>query len=106
MGFVTAEGKGQYGIEQQLDDNLKGQDGLLQSVTDVRNVPLTVGKDNVRIEPKPGQNIVLSIDRNIQSYSEEALKRGIEKAGATEGSVLVMDPKNGEIMAIPNYPTF
>lgn len=106
LGFVNAEGKGQYGVEQQLNDTLRGQDGLLQSVTDVRNVPLTVGKDNIRIEPKPGENVILSVDRNIQSYAEEALKRGVEKANATEGSVLVMNPNNGKVLAMANFPSY
>lgn len=106
LGFVNAEGKGQYGVEQQLNDKLKGRDGLLQSVTDVRNVPLTVGKDNVRIEPEAGENVVLSIDRNIQSYAEEALKRGIESANATEGSVIVLNPNDGQVLAMANYPTY
>lgn len=106
LGFVNAEGKGQYGVEQKLDSKLRGRDGILQSVTDVRNVPLTVGKDNIRIEPQPGDNIVLSIDRNVQSYTEEALKRGIEKAGASEGSVIVMNPNDGRVVAMANYPTF
>jgi len=106
LGFVNAEGDGQYGVEQQLNDRLKGQDGLLQSVTDVRNVPLALSKDNIRIEPKAGENIVLSIDRNIQSYAEDALKTGIKKSRATEGSVLVMDPNNGQVLAMANYPTF
>lgn len=106
LGFVNAEGKGQYGIEQGLNDKLKGRDGLLQSVTDVRNVPLTLGKDNIRIEPKAGENVALTIDRNIQSYAEEALRVGIDKAGATEGSVLVMNPNSGQVLAMANYPTF
>lgn len=106
LGFVNAEGKGQYGIEQGLNERLKGRDGLLKSVTDVRNVPLTVGKENVRIEPVAGENIVLSIDRNIQSYAESALKQGVERAGATEGSMVVMNPKNGQIMAMANYPSY
>lgn len=106
LGFVDSEGAGQYGIEQQMNDELKGRDGVLQSVTDVRNVPLHVGKDNVHIAPKPGENVVLTIDRNVQSYAEEALKRGVEKAGATEGSVLIMDPNNGVVLAMANYPTY
>lgn len=106
LGFVNAEGAGNYGVEQQMNDVLKGRDGALQSVTDVRNVPLYVGKDNVRIEPQPGKNVLLTIDRNVQSYAEEALKRGIDKAGATEGSILVMNPNNGEVMAMANYPTY
>ncbi len=106
LGFVNSDGEGQYGIEQQLNEELKGRDGMLQSVADVQNVPLTLGKDNIRIEPKSGSNLILSIDRNIQSYAEEALKRGIDKAGATEGSVLVLNPNNGQVLAMANYPTF
>lgn len=106
LGFVNAEGKGQYGVEQQLNDRLGGRDGLLQSVTDVKNVPLNVGRDNVRIEPKSGDNIALTVDRNAQSYVEEALKRGVESAGATEGSAIVMNPNNGQVIAMANYPTY
>jgi peptidoglycan glycosyltransferase len=106
LGFVNAAGEGQYGIEGALDKRLKGRDGLLQSVTDVRNVPLTVGKNNMRIEAKPGDNLVLTIDRNIQNQAEVALKKGIEAANATEGSAIVMNPKNGQILAMANYPTY
>lgn len=106
LGFVNTDGKGQYGIEGSLDDRLKGQDGMLRSVTDVRNVPLVIGKDNMRIEPKSGENIVLTVDRNIQSHAEAALKAGVEKAGATEGSVIVMDPSNGQILAMANTPSY
>ena len=49
LGFVNTENKGQYGVEQQLNERLSGRDGLLQSVTDVKNVPLNVGKDNVKL---------------------------------------------------------
>ena len=106
LGFVNAAGEGQYGIEGALDKRLKGRDGLLQSVTDVRNVPLTVVKNNMRIEAKPGDNLVLTVDRNIQSQAELALKKGIEAANATEGSAIVMNPKNGQILAMANYPTY
>ena len=106
LGFVNAEGKGQYGVEQQLESRLKGRDGMLQSVADVQHIPLTLGKDNIRVDPKSGENIVLTIDRNIQSYAEQALKEGIDKAGATEGSVIVLKPDSGEVLAMANYPTF
>ena len=106
LGFVNAEGKGQYGVEGGLDTQLKGRDGLLKTVTDVRNVPLTLHKNNVRVAAKSGENVALSIDRNIQSYSEEALRRGLERAGATEGSVLIMHPRNGQVLAAANYPTY
>ena len=106
LGFVNAAGDGQYGMEGALNNRLKGQDGLLQSVTDVRNVPLTVGKNNMRIEAKSGDNLALTVDRNIQSQAELALKRGIEAANATEGSVVIMNPKNGQILVLANYPTY
>ena len=106
LGFVNAEGKGQYGIEGKLNDRLTGTPGLLQSVTDISNVPLTIGDRNINITPKNGENIVLSIDRNVQSYAESALVKGLEKAGATKGSVIVMDPQTGKVMAMANYPTY
>lgn len=106
LGFVNAEGKGQYGVEGGLNERLKGRDGLLKTVTDVRNVPLTIGRDNIHVEAKPGENIVLSIDRNVQSFTEEALKAGINRAHATEGSAVVLDPNNGQVLAMANYPTY
>ena len=106
LGFVNAEGKGQYGIEGKLNDRLTGSPGLLQSVTDISNVPLTIGDRNINKPPKNGENIVLSIDRNVQSYAESALVKGLEKAGATKGSVIVMDPQTGKVMAMANYPTY
>ncbi|MFZ2836160.1 MAG: penicillin-binding protein 2 [Candidatus Saccharimonadales bacterium] len=106
LGFVNAEGKGQYGIEGKLNDRLTGTPGLLQSVTDISNVPLTIGDRNINTPAKNGDNIVLSLDRNVQSYAESALVKGLEKAGATNGSVIVMDPQTGKVMAMANYPTF
>lgn len=106
LGFVNAAGEGQYGVEGSLNNRLKGQDGLLQSVTDVRNVPLTVGKNNMRIEAKSGDNLALTVDRNIQSQAESALKKGIDAANATEGSAVIVNPKNGQILALANYPAY
>jgi len=106
LGFVNTEGVGNYGIEGYMDDQLKGVDGKLESVTDVSKVPLTIGNRNVNIPAKNGANVVLSLDRNIQSHVEQALKAGLERTGATEGSVLVMDPRNGKVMAMANSPTY
>ncbi len=106
LGFVNNEGSGQYGVEQALNTNLTGKDGLLQSITDVSNVPLTIGNSNINRPAVDGKNIVLSIDRNVQSHTEEALAAGLKRSGATEGSVLVMDPQTGKVMAMANLPTF
>jgi cell division protein FtsI/penicillin-binding protein 2 len=106
LGFVNGEGKGQYGVEGGLDERLTGKDGLLQSVTDVRDVPLSIGKNNIKQPAKNGDNVVLTLDRNVQSYAEQALAAGLKRSGATNGSVMVMDPQTGKIMAMANLPTY
>lgn len=106
LGFVNADGKGQYGVEEALNDRLVGRDGLLRSVTDVSGVPLTIGNQNINKPAKNGDNIVLTLDRNIQAYTEKALKAGLDRSGATHGSVVVMDPQSGKVMAMANYPTY
>lgn len=106
LGFVNSEGEGQYGIEGALNDRLSGQDGLLQSVTDVRDVPLTIGDNNIDQPAEDGENIVLSIDRNVQSYAEQALAEGLEKSGATNGSAIVMNPQTGKVLAMANLPSY
>jgi len=106
LGFVDAAGIGQYGVESYLNDRLTGTDGLLQSVTDVNDIPLTIGDDNIDRPAVNGQNIVLSIDRNVQSHVEQALKDGLKRTGATRGSAIVVDPQSGKIMAMANLPTY
>jgi cell division protein FtsI (penicillin-binding protein 3) len=106
LGFVNAEENGQYGVEEALQSELKGKDGLRRSVTDVANIPLTIGKNNTEIAPKNGKNFVLSLDRNIQSYTEKALSDGMKRVGATQGSVVVVDPQSGRVMAMANLPTY
>lgn len=106
LGFVNAEDKGQYGVEEALDQQLQGKDGMLEAVTDVSNVPLTIGNKNVEIPAKNGRNVVLSLDRNIQSYTEKALADGLQRTGATKGSVLVMDPQTGRVLSMANLPTY
>ncbi|HEY0965404.1 MAG TPA: penicillin-binding protein 2 [Candidatus Saccharimonadales bacterium] len=106
LGFVNAEDKGQYGVEEALDDQLRGKDGMLRSVTDVRNVPLTIGNNSTRIPKQDGKDIVLSIDRNVQAYTQKTLAKQMKKIGATNGSALVMDPQTGKVLAMANLPTY
>ena len=106
LGFVNAEGKGQYGIEEALNDRLVGHDGLLKSVTDISGVPLTIGNQNINRPAKDGEDIVLSIDRNVQAYTEKALAEGLKTTGAKQGSVIVMDPQTGRVMAMANLPSY
>lgn len=106
LGFVDANGKGQYGFEQANDDELRGQDGLLKTVTDIRDVPLTVSDKNIRKPAVNGKNMVLTIDRNIQAEAEQALADGVKKSGADHASVIVMDPMTGKVLAMANVPTY
>lgn len=106
LGYVDAEGKGQYGLEGAANDQLKGTLGLLQAVTDVRRIPLTIGTDDIREPAKNGDDLVLTIDRNIQAQAEAVLKAGLERVNATTGSMLVMDPQTGAVLAMANMPTY
>ena len=105
LGFVNANG-GQYGVEGKLDKRLTGENGVLEAVTDISDLPLTVGEKYTNIPARNGDNLVLSIDRNIQSQVEKILKAGLEKVGADNGSALVMNPQTGQIMAMVNYPSY
>jgi cell division protein FtsI (penicillin-binding protein 3) len=106
LGFVDTEGNGKYGLEGFNDEELKGVDGHLETVTDVSDIPLTIGNRNVREPAKDGKNIVMSLDRNVQSHTEKALADGLKRTGATAGSVLVMNPNNGQVLAMANLPTY
>ncbi len=106
LGFVDFGGVGRYGVEGKLNDRLSGVDGILQSVTDVSAVPLTIGKNYINQPAVDGDNLVLSIDRNIQSYVEKALDAGLKRSYASKGSIIVMNPQNGQVMAMANFPTY
>lgn len=106
LGFVNADGKGQYGIEGSLNKELTGVNGILKTVKDVNNIPLTIGKNNVRVPAQDGKNVVLSIDRNIQKKTEDAIKVTIEKFHVTNASAVVMNPRNGQILAMAGTPTY
>lgn len=106
LGFVNAEGVGNYGIEGAFNKELSGKDGRLRTVTDVRDVPLTIGSQNITEPAIDGDNIVLSIDRNIQHQAEKELASGLKRIKATDGSILVMNPSNGQVLAMANLPSY
>lgn len=106
LGFVNSEGEGKYGFEEANNDSLKGKDGLLKTVTDVRSVPLTVGDKNIRRPAEDGQNLVLTIDRNVQAETEKVLAEAAERMKADHVSAIVVDPNNGKVLAMANMPTY
>lgn len=106
LGFVNDEGVGQYGVESALDEDLNGTPGLLEAITDVRGIPLATNDDNVVRPAVNGVDVTLTIDRNIQQMTEEALKKTVEESKSKSGSALVIDPHSGAILAMANFPTY
>lgn len=105
LGFVNGEGQGQYGIEGALENELKGQPGILNAKTDTNGIPIAT-TDNLSKQPVAGTDLTLTIDRNIQAQAERFLKDGVEAVKADSGSVVVMDPKTGAVKAMANYPSY
>lgn len=106
LGFVNDEGQGTYGVEQALDDRLRGKPGLLKAVTDVRGIPLASSGENVRSEPQNGRETTLTIDIGMQRKTEELLKTHLEQVKSKSGSIIIMDPNSGAIKAMANYPSY
>ena len=106
LGYVNNDGAGQYGIEEALNIQLTGRPGVLETVTDVRKIPLTIKKEDVNTPAVDGDNVVLTLDRSVQVKAEELLKAGLDRAKATRGSIVVMDPATGGVIAMANYPTY
>ena len=106
LGFVNTDGVGQYGVEGSLNSILAGKDGLLKTTADVNRVALSIGNDNIKIPAEDGKNIVLSIDRSFERGIEEITDEALSSSIATNASVLAMDPRTGEILAMANLPNY
>jgi cell division protein FtsI/penicillin-binding protein 2 len=106
IGFVNNDGEGQYGIEAALNDELAGEPGLLSAVTDVNGIPLVTSDDAIIKDAQNGTDIVLTLDRSIQNFVEQALEKGVKAAKGKSGSAIVMDPSSGAILAMANYPSY
>jgi cell division protein FtsI/penicillin-binding protein 2 len=106
LGFVDDEGTGKYGVEQYLDEQLKGKNGQLKAITDAQGVPLVSNDDNVLVEPKNGDRVTLTIDLSMQKRAEDLLKAHLAEVKSSTGSLLIMDPNTGEVKAMANYPTY
>lgn len=106
LGFVNADGVGQYGVEGSLNHILSGKDGLLKTTSDVNNVALSIGKDNTKIPAEDGKNVVLSIDRGLEKGVERITAEAITHTTATNASVLIMNPNTGEILTMANLPNY
>ena len=105
LGFVNDDGVGQYGIEQALDKQISGTPGQLNGATDVSGIPIAT-EGSVLNNPVNGDDVILSIERSIQTQAEFFLKEGVENTDADSGSIVIMNPNNGQVLAMSNYPTF
>lgn len=107
LGFVNADGEGQYGVEGAFNEELSGVNGTLKAVRDASGVALSIGEDNVEIPAVDGKDVVLTIDRNIETNVEKILSGYINgKTEATNASAVVLDPQSGKVLAMANVPTY
>ncbi len=106
LGFVNADGLGQYGVEGSLNQELTGKDGILKTTADVNKVALSIGQDNTKIPAKDGDDIVLSIDRGLERGVEELTMDAINHTASTNASILIMEPDTGKILTMANLPNY
>jgi cell division protein FtsI (penicillin-binding protein 3) len=105
LGFVGDDGTGLAGVEQRYDDLLRGHAGQMLLEQDPGGRPIPQGQRST--EPsRPGADLVLTIDQELQYVTERALARAVKQYKAKSGSVVVMAPRSGEILALANVPTF
>ncbi|HWF87650.1 MAG TPA: penicillin-binding transpeptidase domain-containing protein [Pyrinomonadaceae bacterium] len=102
LGYVGLDGKGLGGVEQYYNTKISGEPGQLFIEKDASGKPY----EGYEIAAKPGNTVVLTIDQTIQYQAEQALQAAVSQSHAKSGSVIVLDPRSGEILALANAPTF
>lgn len=105
LGFTGSDNQGIIGLEVVYDEYLQGKGGTILTQTDARGVEIADAGEE-RIEPVAGNDLCISLDYNIQLYAQQAAWKALEEKQATYVSILVMNPKNGEIYACVNVPEF
>ena len=105
LGFTGGDNQGIIGLEVKYEKYLKGRNGRILTRTDAKGVELENAAED-RVEPAAGNDLYISLDRNIQSYCQQAAYQVMEKKQARGVSVIVMNPQNGEILAMVNAPEF
>jgi cell division protein FtsI/penicillin-binding protein 2 len=105
LGFANNQGVGNYGIEGYYDKALHGQDGFEATVRDLANQPIVLS-DRQRRDPVDGTTLQLSLDSTIQVVAERALADGVQKYEAESGSVIIMEPNTGRIVAWADVPSY
>ena len=102
LGYVGLDDEGLGGIEKKFDDELRGQAGKMYVSVDARQRSL----GRIERAPQPGSNLVLTLDEKLQYIAERELDRAIAETRAQAGTVVIQNPKTGEILALASRPTF
>ena len=105
LGFTGGDNQGVIGLEVEYEEVLKGVNGRILTLADAAGVEIGNAAED-RLEPVAGSDLYISLDVNIQEYAEQAAYQVMEKKGARQVSILVMNPKNGEILAMASVPGF
>ena len=105
LGFTGSDNQGIIGLEVMYDSVLKGINGRILTQTDARGMELDAVAEE-RVEPQPGNDLVLSLNIDLQTYAEQAAKTVMEEKQARQVSVILMNPKTGEILAMVSVPEF
>lgn len=105
LGFTGGDNQGIIGLEVIYEEYLQGEPGKILTVTDAKGIEVEAAGER-RIEPVSGQNLCISMDRNIQSYAAQLALQACATKEADSVSILVMNPKNGELYAMVNVPEF
>ena len=105
LGFVNFDGQGQYGIEGYYQKQLAGTPGYISSYRDLANREIVLGS-HTHQDPVNGSDMVLTLDADVQYAAEQALAWGVQRDRAESGSVLIMDPNTGGIIAWADYPSY
>ncbi len=105
LGFTGGDNQGIIGLEVKYEEYLKGKNGTILTTTDARGVELD-GVAEDRIEPVAGNTLKISIDYNIQMYAQQMAEKVMEEKQADKVGILLMNPQNGEVIAMVNVPEF
>ena len=104
IGFVGKDNQGIIGLEAKYDELLKGAQGKILTLTDSRGNE--VDSQQERVAPVDGNNLVTTIDVVMQQYAEQTIAKAVETKNAKSGMIIVLNPQNGEVYAMANYPFF
>ena len=105
LGFVNDSGHGQYGVEQFFDSYLRGTDGIQSTLKTGAAQTIPLG-DKKSVPARNGDDVVLALDSQVQFLAEKALAAGVKRTNSESGTVLIMEPSTGSIVAWANYPSY